>query len=199
MLILVLLATLAMCTAVAESGSFSEAEHVGYPIQNRDHTHEKPASSLQAASRSSSKPLTKRIIPNGFSLDDTHVFQYIQPVYLAARGLGRFYDEMLFHAIREWPSFPPSHGWRLRLGAFQLVMVATGTDVVPWMFVAEFAYMMTVMTRMGFTSTYQMVFRDRRGGGDRVILVTMIMQTAEQMAELVGGYSMWLGPTGSNN
>ena len=195
LLILVLLATLALCTAVARCGAFPQAKRMGHPAPYQYHAHTQLASSPQIASRSVPKSLTKRVIPHGFSLDNSHVFQLIQPVYLAARGLGRLYDEMLFHAIHEWPSFPPSNGWRLRLGAFQLVMVATGTDVVPWIFVAEFAFMMTVMTRMGFTSTYQMVFRDRRGGGDRVILVTMVMQTAEQMAELAGGYAMWLGPT----
>ncbi|KAL9629260.1 MAG: hypothetical protein Q9204_005377 [Flavoplaca sp. TL-2023a] len=180
---------------VARCGAFRQAKHMGHPAPYRYHAHTQQASSPRVASHSIPKSLAKRVIPNGFSLDNSHVFQLIQPAYLAARGLGRFYDEMLNRAIREWPSLPPSNGWRFRLGAFQLVMVATGTDVVPWVFVAEFAYMMTVMTRMGFTSTYQMVFRDRRGGDDRVILVTMVMQTAAQMAELAGGYAMWLGPT----
>lgn len=194
LLILEMLATLALCTAVAQGGAFP-AKHMGHPALYRYHGYEQVASSPQMASHSLSKSLNKRVIPNGFSLDNSHVFQLIQPVYLAARGLGRFYGEMLNRAVREWPSLPTSNSCRFRLGAFQLVMIATETDVVPWIFVAEFAYMMMVMTSIGFTSTYQMIFRDRRGGGNRVILVTMIMQTAAQMAELAGGDALWLGPT----
>lgn len=54
------------------------------------------------------------------------------------------------------------------------------------------------MTSMGFTSTYQMVFRDLRVGENGLIQVIMALQAAEQMVNYLGGFSMQLdrGNTG---
>lgn len=105
--ILVLLPTLELCTAVAQHGAFSKAKHIGHPAPNRYHVHERPASLLYTAARPVPKPLSERIILNGFSLEDSYVFQFLQPVYLAARGLARFCGEILNYAIHEWSSLLP--------------------------------------------------------------------------------------------
>ncbi|KAI4089248.1 MAG: hypothetical protein LQ339_008567 [Xanthoria mediterranea] len=192
--IVTILALLALCLVPARCGSVSKTKTVDKRTRDRHQASESLASSLQAALHPVPGPNAKRMIPSGFSLFDGHVFDFIQPVDLAARGLERFYGRMLREALLVWPNFPEATSWRMRLGAFQCVMAASGAEGVPWTFVAEFARMMTVMTSLGFTSTYQMTFR-RMGNG--FILVTMIMQTAEQMADLMGEYRVALGPPGS--
>ncbi|CAL8584813.1 hypothetical protein XPA_010397 [Xanthoria parietina] len=193
--IVTILALLALCFVPARCGSVSKAKTVDKRTRDRHQASESLASSLPAALHPAHGRKAKRMIPSGFSLLDSHVFDFIQPVDLAARGLERFYGRMLREALLVWPNFPEATSWRMRLGAFQCVMAASGAEGVPWTFVAAFARMMTAMTSLGFTSTYQMTFR--RMGTNGFILVTMIMQTAEQMADLRGEYRVALGPPGS--
>ena len=191
---LTLLAILAFCTIFAHPGTVPQDINIQKPDSYRHHDVEQPASTLPAEPTPYLRPLGKRMILNGFSICESNIFDFIQPVDLAARGLRLFYNQMLHHAVYVWPNLAPSSIWRLRLGAFQLIMASSGAEAIPWTFVAEFARMMTVMTSLGFTSTYQMAFN--RPETNNVILVTMVMQTAEQLAEDLGGYSM-LGPVGS--
>ncbi|KAL8648052.1 MAG: hypothetical protein Q9226_006160 [Calogaya cf. arnoldii] len=192
---LTLLALLVFCAIFAQSCTIPQNINIENRDPYRHHHFEQPASILPAEQLSNSRPLGKRMIPNGFSLHDTQVLDFIQPVNLAARGLQLFYNQMLHHAVYVWPNLAPASVWRMQLGAFQLVMATSGFEAIPWTFVVEFARMMTAMTTMGFTSTYQMAFESPET--NRVILVTMVMQTTEQLADSLGGYSMVLGPAGS--
>ncbi|KAI4266543.1 MAG: hypothetical protein L6R38_008679 [Xanthoria sp. 2 TBL-2021] len=190
------LALLAICIIPARSGTIPENKNIGKRTQHRHHASESLGSSLQGAPHPTLGHIAKRMIPSGFSLHDSEIFSFIQPVGLAARGFGRFYNQMLHQALFVWPNLPAASSWRMRLGAFQCIMAAGGAEAVPWTFVADFARMMMVMTSIGFTSTYQMTFRS--SGTSGLILVTMMLQTAEQLAELRGDYSMELGPGGSH-
>ncbi|KAI4234002.1 MAG: hypothetical protein LQ349_004075 [Xanthoria aureola] len=190
-----ILAFLALCIALARCGTMPKDKTVDKRTQYRHQASESLASSRQPSPHQFQERKAKRMIPSGFSLFDGHVFDFIQPVELAARGLERFYGQMLHEALSVWPNLPEANSWRMRLGAFQCVMATGGAEGVPWTFVAEFARMMAVMTSLGFTSTYQMTFK--RLGTNGVILVTMIMQTAEQMADLMGEFTVTLGPPGS--
>lgn len=43
-------------------------------------------------------------MPNGFTLDHSHIYECIQPTALAARGLQRLYDQMFLNAVYDWPA-----------------------------------------------------------------------------------------------
>ena len=84
------------------------------------------------------------------------------PVVHAAHFLEHFYNSILYNALAPWSTMEPQLRLRMTMGSLELTMMvafnAGGTPRgIPWSFVRDFARNMLVMTRMGFTGTYEYV------------------------------------------
>ncbi|KAL8915372.1 MAG: hypothetical protein Q9171_000242 [Xanthocarpia ochracea] len=128
-----------------------------------------------------------------FKHDDTgaNTIEYLQPTALAARGLGQFYHQMLYHALFVWPLQAPRSSWVLRIGAFECRMFSPDNKPIPWDFIAGFARTMAHMTTMGFTNTFTAIFASPEE--DRAVGVTMFMQTAEELMKSVVHHTRSIG------
>lgn len=89
------------------------------------------------------------------------------PIQTAVQSLELFYNQILYNARVHWIGIEPQFTLQLNVGCLQLTMsIAFNHGVVrgiPWSFVRNFARNMLVMTRSGFTGTYNMLYLSRNG------------------------------------
>ena len=87
----------------------------------------------------------------------------VSPILHAAASLYAFYFSLYHECVSNWIHITPLYSLRITYGYFSFTMYSTGGPI-PWALVAEVAGNMMMLTRMGFTGTYD-IWYDNPGYG----------------------------------
>ena len=93
-----------------------------------------------------------------------NILTTVMPVPFAAQYLGYFYNSLLYNALVPWSNVAPQFNLRMTMGPLDLTMrIVFDTNSpprrIPWAFVRNFARNMLMMTQLGFTGTYVMLYK----------------------------------------
>ena len=83
------------------------------------------------------------------------------PIFSAAPSLALFYTAIVRECIASWSDLPPLFHLHITNGFFALSLQGIGRPI-PWSLVAEVAGNMLVVTRLGFTGTWDMRYVDEQ-------------------------------------